>query len=371
MRKRKTAVAIIVAMLVGVVSAAAQEEGLWTTTPFFYWVETVATDKGPLTVLVNDTEPAGARLQTIIYDGVTHVRLLLELEANHVIIAQGEDVLYEGILFYAPSYNDLIVPEDMPVYVFHTEAGEAPCRRCHRMDPGPADRKPSKPAASICYACHHEEMADRQHLHKPAAVWHCLECHQADFGDSDLYPDAPVRYRVAEITELATLCYRCHEKEQERFGAYEYLHGPVGEGACMFCHDSHGSDQPKLLHDKATTLCVDCHDLGEMLERPVVHPVLLKKGCTACHDPHGSSHGLQLRQAVVELCFSCHPRLREFENSHPVNGHPTHGRPDPRDRQRVMTCASCHDPHGAAAANLLSEEETMLVCIGCHRMGGR
>ncbi len=349
--------------------AAQEEEGLWSTSDFFYWVQEVDPARGKLTVLVNDEMPAVGSLIITAHDNVAHVRVRLHLEANEIIISQGGEELFSGTFFYAPSYNDLLVPEEMPVYVFHTESAEKPCRRCHRMDATAKDRQPHKPADSLCFACHHEEIATYPNLHKPTAAWQCLECHQPDFGESDLYPDEPVRYVVAEIAELSSLCYRCHQREQQKFASYDAMHGPVGEGACMFCHNSHGSRRPKLLHEKPTTLCVDCHDLAEMLERPVVHPVLLQKGCTACHDPHGSNHSLQLKDALVPLCFSCHPQIKELENNHPVNGHPSHGRPDPRDRQNTITCISCHDPHGSEADRLLPDEEMMMVCIRCHSMG--
>ncbi len=365
-------VLVLALLLAAAPPLAAQEEGEsegeWTTTPFFYWAGPVSGGNKALSILINDEEPKGRRLHITEHGGVVHVRLLLELELNHVVIAQGEKVLYERFLFYAPSYNDLLVPEEMPVYIFHTEENEAPCRRCHRLEPSSEDRRPASPAKSICYPCHHEEMGDRQRLHPTSAQWRCLICHQPGFEDSDLYPDAPVRYTVAEIAEIAVLCYKCHRQEASRFAGYEYVHGPVGEGACIFCHDPHGSAQPKFLHLNATKLCVDCHDLGEMLERPVVHPVLRKQGCTACHDPHGSNHMVQLRQEIEPLCFSCHKRMREYANNHPVNGHPTSGRPDPRDPQRSLTCVSCHNPHGSDADKLLPEEDAMMVCLDCHQM---
>jgi DmsE family decaheme c-type cytochrome len=54
------------------------------------------------------------------------------------------------------------------------------------------------------------------------------------------------------------LCWGCHVDKR---GPFVWAHLPVEEN-CLSCHNSHGSNVPKLLTVKVPQLCQDCHGSG-------------------------------------------------------------------------------------------------------------
>ncbi|MEW6426617.1 MAG: cytochrome c3 family protein [Thermodesulfobacteriota bacterium] len=346
----------------------AENQPLWSTSPYFYWQGKIEAGEGVFTCTVNDNRLEAGKCVGHIYQGVAHVRVTLTLEENAIVISRGGKELFRGSFFYAPSFNELLVPEDTPSYVFHTQEREDACKACHRMEPADGDKEPRRPQDSLCHSCHADEFARLKYRHVTTEQWRCLHCHNPEWVESETIPDTMVRYAVTEIGDLSVVCYGCHEKEQEKYSAEHHIHGPVAEGGCHYCHNPHGSARPKFIQTNVTRLCVDCHDLGEILERPFVHTILRKKGCTACHDAHASGFEYQLRMDVVPLCFSCHRQIEKVGDNHPLNRHPAHGKPYPNDKSKLITCVSCHNPHGSDADKLLPETEMMLLCVRCHDM---
>lgn len=338
----------------------------WSLARNFHWVGTVDPAGGELVITVNDEKPVAARFVLHTYKESVHAGFLLERGENNIAVRHGEKTLFQGNIVYAASF-DAEVPDELTIYAFHSPDAEAPCVECHRMEPTEADQKPVAPKDSMCYGCHRPMFAKLKSQHKPFVQWHCLECHQAEATESEFIPDLVVRYIIAEGLNVGAECYRCHQKQETDFAEYEYQHGPVGEGSCTLCHDPHGTMHPRLLHKKELNLCVDCHEMADILEAPVVHRALTDKGCIGCHDPHGSNFRLQLKKDSVLLCLECHKDLIKMRGNHPVRGHPTDGVPDPRDKDRPFTCTSCHNPHSSDAEKLLPEEEIMMVCVRCHK----
>ncbi len=223
----------------------------------------------------------------------------------------------------------------------------------------------------ICYQCHFRKFDKYKYLHKPAAEeWRCLLCHDMEARETDSSPDAPVRFTIENPEEVASLCYKCHEILHEYIDSQEYIHGPIGMEGCTMCHSPHGSTQKKLLHDNATTLCVNCHEAQDMLELPVVHEVIKQKGCVACHNPHASPYPMQLREDITKLCYTCHIKIGKLKNNHPVQGHPSFIKEEPPSDDYIISCIKCHSPHASEYDKLLPAEEFMMVCIICHNYGG-
>jgi predicted CXXCH cytochrome family protein len=40
---------------------------------------------------------------------------------------------------------------------------------------------------------------------------------------------------------------------------------------------------------------------------------------------------------------------------------------DPRNEDKVVTCLSCHDPHGTPHAKFLRLPQRRALCIQCHK----
>jgi predicted CXXCH cytochrome family protein len=124
-----------------------------------------------------------------------------------------------------------------------------------------------------------------------------------------------------------------------------------------------------------------------------------------CHDPHGGRFPGQLRAGLNALCLQCHydapaagpspddpallfdRRAPDTERTmvkagtrielhgeqtvgHPSYSHPVAGRPNPADRGRPLTCASCHQPHGAPSRQLFrfNARSVSALCVGCHKL---
>lgn len=73
---------------------------------------------------------------------------------------------------------------------------------------------------------------------------------------------------------------------------------------------------------------------------------------------------------AIDVCFSCHP-VRDLGTSHPVriysNGTDTRTPDDlPTVKGGMITCATCHGPHGAAGKQLVREEIKTKLCVACH-----
>ncbi|RJP25248.1 MAG: hypothetical protein C4529_01280 [Deltaproteobacteria bacterium] len=111
-------------------------------------------------------------------------------------------------------------------------------------------------------------------LDRPGYVYHpdvkkCAACH----------PEERKSYRVARPVD--TMCYRCHARKD----AKKYLHGPLGSGDCISCHDPHGSPNRFMMVAAPEVLCRMCHDQkssGKHLKQAK------GKGCVSCHDPHSA-----------------------------------------------------------------------------------
>lgn len=134
-------------------------------------------------------------------------------------------------------------------------------------------------------------------VHKPVLQRDCGACHQysvdkpgtAARGTSLLttYRTGGNKSNLAQPIRL--LCVGCHTAYGPETAVAEglWLHGPVGAGACTFCHEQHDSPYRKLLRaPKPRELCLQCHmetDLRANDEHPELEDI---DDCIDCHDPH-------------------------------------------------------------------------------------
>jgi DmsE family decaheme c-type cytochrome len=180
------------------------------------------------------------------------------------------------------------------------------CTSCHteHVRKDPVLLKLSQPAK--CFTCHFEQRADSyKYSHHPIREGEvvCADCHNPH--------GSPGPKMLKEVTVNET-CYNCHA---EKRGPFLWEHLPVREN-CLNCHTPHGSNQAKLLVQRPSFLCQDCHansghqaalQSGAQLNNPPGSPLpgkifpptgaittnfrALARGCVNCHsEVHGSNN---------------------------------------------------------------------------------
>ena len=72
---------------------------------------------------------------------------------------------------------------------------------------------------------------------------------------------------------------------------------------------------------------------------------------------------------AIDACYTCHPPS-ELGASHPlrsyVTGQDIKISPDLPTIDGMMTCVTCHDPHGSIGKQLIREEIKTRLCVACH-----
>lgn len=133
-------------------------------------------------------------------------------------------------------------------------------------------------------------------FHPPYVAHECEVCHvMAGAEDRGRVPTFMVGGEGAPTGSLVEpaeqLCVMCHGEFEGAAAAAEglWLHGPVGAGACTYCHNPHRSPNKRLLRAaQPRVLCLQCHD-ATRLDTNEDHPPLEElegEDCTECHNPH-------------------------------------------------------------------------------------
>ncbi len=185
----------------------------------------------------------------------------------------------------------------------------------------------------------------RFYVHGNPSELDCKECHKLRRGTYNFKRIVPAR---------STCTTGCHTD----IGKSAHVHGPVGAGVCISCHNPHGSYNPMSMARSGQDLCVVCHQAKiEEFKDSVIHAPV-KEGCISCHNPHESAMRFQLRgngASVSSLCFNCH-ESKIFTKSH------RHGPVGSGD------CIACHKPHaGQHKSLLIASPEKGEVCFQCHK----
>jgi predicted CXXCH cytochrome family protein len=202
---------------------------------------------------------------------------------------------------------------------FHSEAKEQVCRPCHDMEADQSDARPERPELSSCYRCH-SKITSYGYVHGPSAVWTCFACHDRH--------STPFKYATPQPDRV--ICFTCHSDSKAAWAAKEYVHGPTATGKCTICHDPHASDSPFFLKKASWNLCVSCHE-----------------------DRGKEPHVLNL-YALLKIA------------------HPTKGVKDPSKQGKMLSCASCHNPHASNSDKFLAfdiEKGNVIYdfCNKCHK----
>jgi DmsE family decaheme c-type cytochrome len=183
----------------------------------------------------------------------------------------------------------------------------------------------------------------------------CETCHgpgqaHAESGDPALIKN-PAKLKPEEATAI---CLDCHEKgEQVQWkGSTHQQH----DLACVTCHTVHSSksEQWLLKTENEEQTCGGCHlDIKAQIQRTSHHPI--REGlmsCSSCHNPHGTLTPKMIRaNSVNEQCYQCHTEKRgPFLWEHPPVRE---------------NCLNCHQPHGSNHEKLLAQNRPWL-CQQCH-----
>ena len=229
--------------------------------------------------------------------------------------------------------------------------------------PAPSDLLGIDPAVELyveeCIDCHGDKI-DQEVKHE-AVENGCDVCHEST---GEPHPeDGIAGFKLVDSSP--DLCYYCHEEPETPASG----HQPVTEGACLSCHDVHGSANQALILQPEEELCLSCHPVTRGQER--VHSAIENGGCMICHQPHGSQFRVLLTErypvedyllASIDsfgLCFMCHDTdLLEAEETQGAtnfrdgsrNLHQLH-----INGQKGRNCKFCHNLHESDQQFLIEE----------------
>jgi predicted CXXCH cytochrome family protein len=146
----------------------------------------------------------------------------------------------------------------------------------------------------------------------------------------------------------------CHAN----MGKAPYVHTPIAQGSCKYCHDLTASKARFALKKPDLDLCLSCHEDKKALYKQKFIHAPVEKDCISCHNPHQSSYKFQLESgpSSARLCFTCHDEEDKMEYKY------LHGPVAAED------CLACHNAHAANYKHLVREgPEEIQLCASCHQ----
>lgn len=168
-------------------------------------------------------------------------------------------------------------------------------------------------------------------------------------------------------------CIECHEDAGESFAGT--AHGRSWRSADSYaasCEDCHGpgeahadSSEPEDIMNletapahEASATCLECHGGDVARNWQTSEHASFDVRCTDCHSAHApwTKHPAQANRHINKSCLGCHSNMQKHlyqRSSHPLeNG--------------LMSCASCHNPHGSAAEGAIAALTPNDKCYECH-----
>jgi predicted CXXCH cytochrome family protein len=241
------------------------------------------------------------------------------------------------------------------------------CSVCHNPHQSDFPKMLIATGNDVCFACHTDKadaFKQKKFVHQPVKD-DCIGCHSPHSGDYEFN---------LEADGSRDLCFGCHDDKEEWLANVKVKHGGLDTPKrCLTCHDPHVSAFVKQLRKQPVDLCLSCHD--KKLESSKIinmreyladnkdhHGPIRQKDCSACHNTHGSNNFRMLREYFppvfyspfdpknYSLCFTCHEEtlvttektdtLTGFRNGD-QNLHFVHVNKKVKGR----TCRACHDAH--------------------------
>jgi predicted CXXCH cytochrome family protein len=241
---------------------------------------------------------------------------------------------------------------------------------------------------ALCTGCHNPHGSANKKLisarqHPPFGARQCEKCHQTPQGGK-------VKLAAASVSEL---CEGCHVQFKKRFEEAQVQHTAlqIDDDSCSTCHNPHATREPSLLKARVINLCITCHTDKPGNKKFVHDPA--GTNCAICHDPHASNFHVHLRADVNTLCTACHGLRPPTQNTegerlimpagfperatkiyvdssghgHPNIGHPVSGNGIGPQKDKPLTCISCHTPHsGDTVQRFVGEMRGTTLCLSCH-----
>ncbi len=156
------------------------------------------------------------------------------------------------------------------------------CSECHSIHQPTAEHLLVQPSNQLCLQCHQGIatvfFSVSRHPLKEGVV-KCIDCHRV-LGEPG---------KAFSFASPNRECYTCHSEFE---GPFPFEHEAVNDydtekEGCVFCHEAHGSPNPRLLKQPAGQLCLQCHLLPK--HQTAHGGIWAKRSCLECHvDVHGS-----------------------------------------------------------------------------------
>ena len=262
----------------------------------------------------------------------------------------------------------------------HVPFGTGECSLCHEKTKNGKGVGPAvKPVNKTCYFCHEDlqsVMTSSAFKHATASD-NCTVCHN---------PHNSVHPKLLVAT-MPDLCTGCHVEIRKQMGSKVKHDALTTTASCSACHSPHASNVEHVLLRLPFDQCVDCHSRDDLKDgkgraltnfrtflaaNPVQHAPVAQKDCSSCHQTHGSDNTRLLiapyppefyapfAPGNYALCFTCHDEkivtVKEtstetrFRNG-TQNLHFAHV--NKADKGRI--CRACHEVHAAKQAFLVRE----------------
>jgi predicted CXXCH cytochrome family protein len=244
------------------------------------------------------------------------------------------------------------------------------CDSCHTAHGGQFPNLLSAQGNDLCFTCHAEmktQMTKVKFTHK-AVEQDCNACHDPHASN----------FTMQIKQQPVDLCISCHANVGKDALAADHKHSVVtSDQGCLNCHTAHGGNLAALMKKEPIDVCMSCHN--QQVKTPtgrtvasvaeVKDPKLVKHGpirdgnCSGCHNTHGSQVARLLvkpypetfyqpfSQEKYELCFTCHDQqlvelpetagLTNFRNGE-SNLHYIHV-----NREKGRNCRACHNAHAS------------------------
>jgi predicted CXXCH cytochrome family protein len=189
----------------------------------------------------------------------------------------------------------------------HGPVAAGACGSCHQAHSSKNTKLLVATGRDLCFTCHTDmknQMKQVRFMHK-AVEQDCVTCHDPHASNFTMQTRQPP----------LQLCTSCHEHDKIKQAAMDapHKHSPVvTDQACLNCHTAHGGDLAKLMRAEPIKVCMKCHEQpietkdGRKIASvaQVLDPAMNKHGpirdgnCAGCHNTHGSEQAKLLVQGV-------------------------------------------------------------------------
>lgn len=295
-------------------------------------------------IRVSGGELVGAEAVSVV-KGAFEAAVKLKAGSNEISVSPANKGEGDKIkLFLRTGANAKEVPGDFKRYFLHAPTGQkTSCQDCHHLDSTPVDYRRMNVMGLTCQngTCH-QNLGNEKYVHGPVGGGTCIACHN---------PHGSLNQHAVSREPLP-LCLVCHEAKEEEL-EQAHVHQIISASGCTDCHNPHESPYRFQLSAGTTSeSCYVCHD-DSKAKMEHVHGPVASDDCNACHNPHASPNKFMMPEPGNDLCFLCHETIHEEMDRKNIH------------KPVEEACVKCHDPHGAPNKKLLLKAEDML-CFGCH-----